>query len=180
MVNAIGPDLVRRLKTVAEPSISPDGTRVAYTLSQVDPETWESSSKVMLLNLAKGEAEGITEGNKDSAPRFAPDGKTIGFLRADAKERKQLWKVAAEVGGPAPATEGTDGVVDFAWSPDAGKVVFCADVKAEVDQAADGSDELPRVREAHRIRYQDDTLGWRGSPTFTFSWWTWRRGNKSS
>ena len=166
MVNAIGPDMVRRLKTVAEPSISPDGTLVAYTLAQVDPDTWESSSKVMLLNLASGEAKEITEGNKDSAPRFAPDGKTIGFLRADAKERKQLWKVGAEGGEPAPVTEGTDGVVDFAWSPDASKVVFCADVKAEVDQAADGNDELPRVREAHRIRYQYDTLGWRGESHF--------------
>ena len=72
MPGAIQPDLVRRLKSVADPAISPDGSRVAYTLSQVDPESWESSSRIMLLDLETGDAGELTAGGKDSGPRFCP------------------------------------------------------------------------------------------------------------
>ena len=166
MPEAIQPDLVRQLKTVADPAMSPDGSQVAYTLSQVDPERWESSSRVMLLDLGTGETVELTSGSKDSGPRFSPDGITIGFLRADDRDRKQLWTLVPGGEGPAQVTEAVGGVVDFAWSPDSSKIIFCADVRPDDSVEEEAGQELPRVREVHRIRYRYDTLGWRGDSHF--------------
>ena len=51
MGSPILPDVVRQLKNVADPSLSPDGSRLAFTLSWVDPERLESRSRIMLLRL---------------------------------------------------------------------------------------------------------------------------------
>ena len=42
MANPITPDLVRKLKSVADPSLSPDGSKLAYTLAWVDQQRMET------------------------------------------------------------------------------------------------------------------------------------------
>ena len=171
MSQPILPDLVRRLKTVSDPSISPDGSRLAYTLSWIDQETWESSSHVMNMDLSTEHAVEFTAGNKDSAPRFSPDGDTLAFLRVEDNGHKQLWIVDIAGGEAKRLTSTPVGVIDFAWSPDSHQLVFCADTNPNA-LAPDTSEEhhdvakLPQVKEVHRIRYRYDTLGWRGDSHF--------------
>ncbi|MDA0733059.1 MAG: S9 family peptidase [Chloroflexi bacterium] len=166
MPQPILPDLIRQLQTVADPSISPDASRLAYTLSLVDPEQWESRSHIMMMDLATEQAADFTEGNKDSAPRFSPDGHTVAFLRADYNEHKQLWIVDIFGGEARQITTTPVGVIDFVWSPDSRHLVFCADTNPESPPSAGDLTELPQVKEAHRIRYRYDTLGWRGDSHF--------------
>ena len=56
MSKPINPAMVRRLKTVADPSISLDASSLAYTLSWVDQERWESQSRIMLMDLGTTQA----------------------------------------------------------------------------------------------------------------------------
>ena len=74
MSQPIMPDLVRQLKSVADPSLSPDGSRLAYTLSWIDEERWEAKSRVMIMDLTTEQASELTDGDRDSGPRFSPDG----------------------------------------------------------------------------------------------------------
>ena len=58
MSSPIAPDMVRHLKTVADPSLSPDGSRLAFGLSWVDRDTLEPRSRIMMMRLASDDLGG--------------------------------------------------------------------------------------------------------------------------
>jgi dipeptidyl aminopeptidase/acylaminoacyl peptidase len=120
----------------------------------------------MMLDLATGKQEEFTQGKVDSVPKFAPDGATLGFLRPDEKDRRQVWLMAAAGGEARQLTAMERGVLDFGWSPDARQLVICADVDPEKPPEDPPAAGPPEVRVVRRIRYRDDTLGWRGDAHF--------------
>ena len=171
MSQPILPDMVRNLKTVSDPSISPDGSRLAYTLSWIDQEKWESRSRVINMDLSTQQPVEFNAGDKDSAPRFSPNGNIIAFLRTDDNDHKQLWTVDIAGGEAKRLTSTPVGVSDFSWSPDSQQLVFCADTNPDnpapdIPEENDKGANLPQVKEVHRIRYRYDTLGWRGDSHF--------------
>ena len=162
MSSPILPDVVRRLQSVGDPALSPDGTRLAHTLSWVDQEQLDGRSCIMMLEVGSGRTHQFTQGAKDSAPRFSPDGGTLAFLRAGGQQHRQVWLMPADGGEAQQLTNAPLGVSDFAWSPDSSRLVFCADVDPESPAEGDGPSSAPKVRVIRRIRYRYDTLGWRG------------------
>ncbi len=158
----MAPDIVRHLKGVADPSLSPDGSHLAYTFSWVDRDRGESLSRIVMLELATGKTVEFTQGTADGVPKFAPDGNALAFLRPDEKRHRQVWLIGANGGEAHRLTSEPGGVTGFSWSPDARQIVFCANV--DLDAPATGSDAStgPRVRVVRRIRYRYDNIGWRG------------------
>ena len=162
MPRPIAPDAIYQLTTLSSPSLSPDSFRLAFVRSRIDREAMETRSQVMLMTLPDGEAVPFTGSPKDTAPRFSPDGRTIAFLRSDEKERAQLWLISTDGGEAHQLTQAPGGVIEFAWAPDSKTLVFASDV--DPDRVLDDYDPKkdPRVRVVRRIRFQLDTLGWRG------------------
>ena len=163
-------DLVYELKNVSDPSISPDGQRIVYTRSwaERDEPSPATRSRLMLADLGSGKDIEIagerefTRGNADSWPRFSPDGRTLAFLRsARAGEPRQIWVMPADGGEGRQLTSALKGVQDFSWSPDSGRIVYCADTEPAAGAAAKSADG-PRVVEVNRLRYRHDLQGWRG------------------
>ena len=165
MAKPISPEVAFRLKSVGDPSISPDGSRLAYSYSWFDRDQMESRSRIMMMHLPSGRAEEFTQGKRDSAPRIAPTGGALGFLRRDDDGQNQVWFMEEGGGEARCLTNMPHGVRDFAWSPDAEQLVVCADVDPEQDGKPQDSDG-PQVRVVRRIRYRYDTLGWRGDAHF--------------
>ena len=46
MSNPFAPDMVRQLKSVADPALAPDGSRVVFTYGWVEEETLESINDI--------------------------------------------------------------------------------------------------------------------------------------
>ena len=168
MSSPIMPDLVRQLKTIGDPSLSPDGSHLAYTLSWIDQEQVERRSRIMMMHLDASQVVEFTQGIKDSAPSFAPDGSTLAFLRADEQGRRQVWHIGATGGEAKRLTDSPGGVIDLAWSPDSRQVVLCADVEPDAHPGSNDAPAGPRVRVVRRIHSRYDTLGWRGDAHFHF------------
>jgi len=162
MPRPITPDLIYQITTVASPSIAPDGTQLVFARAKINPETKASHSQIMLMELPKGEATPFTQGNKDSSPKFSLDGKTVAFLRADEKNRAQLWLISASGGEARQLTRLRSSVIEFEWSPNSRAIAFVSDV--DPDRLPDDHDPQkdPRVKVIRRIRYRFDTIGWRG------------------
>ena len=162
MTSPIMPDYIYSLTSVSAPSLSPDGTRLAFVRSRVDRETMETRSQVMMMALPEGEATPFTGGPSDGTPRFSPDGQSLAFIRSDADGRQQLWMIPAFGGEGLQLTSVPGGVTEPAWSPDSRSIVFVSDVAPA--RPPDGHDPKkdPMVRVVRRIRYRADTIGWRG------------------
>jgi len=169
MTNPITPDLVYHIKTAGDPALSPDGTSLAYTLGWVDGERLESRSRIIMMELGTGSCKEFTRGEKDSAPRFSPDGLQLAFLRSDNGGPAQVWAMAADGGEARQLTQAAKGVFDYAWSPDGKRLVVCADVDPEDGDPPAGPEGVPQVTVVRRVRYRYDTLGWRGDAHFHLS-----------
>ncbi len=162
-------DLIYGLASVSSPSLSPDGARIAFVHSTTSAEDLKTTSRVMVNDTASDSPNttqmAFTNGPGDSLPRWSPDGGSIAFLRKDDKQHNQVWVIPANGGEGLPVTTRVRGVVDYAWSPDASKLVISADVPDQEEPgpgSPDYDEDIPHSRSVHRIRYRYDSVGWRG------------------
>ena len=162
MPNPITPDIIYHLTSYASPTLSPQGKLLAFAQSKVDKDSMQNRSRVMLTSLDEGTTRTFTQGPKDSAPQFSPDGNTLAFLRSDDKGRAQIWTISVDGGEAAQTTHAEGSVAEFSWSPNSDAIAFASDV--DPDRAPDDHDYAkdPRVRIVRRITYRADNLGWRG------------------
>lgn len=158
-------DLTYGLIAVSSPTLSPDGTRLAFTRSTTSEDDHKSDSRVMVQDTAGGEAARFTSGPGDSMPKWSPDGTRIGFLRKDDDGHDQAWVIPANGGEAWQVTKRIRGVVDYAWSPESDRLVVSADVPDPEEPgpgSPDHDDTIPHSRSVKRIRYTYDSVGWRG------------------
>ena len=166
MTQPITPELVRHLKTVGDPALSPNGDLLAYTLSWVDEDTMAGRSRVMIMDPGSGASQEFTQGEKDSAPKFSPDGRILAFLRSVDAGHAQVWTMTEPGGEARQLTHLPKGVFDYAWSPDGQRMALCADVDPTASDQSDEPEGLPKVTVVNRVRYRYDTVGWRGDSHF--------------
>ncbi|MCA1707493.1 MAG: S9 family peptidase, partial [Actinobacteria bacterium] len=154
------PHDVFALSGVADPRLSPDGTKVAYVVWRADRESNTYPSQIRIRDGAGDRA--LTEGEKtDSQPRWSPDGTRIAFTSnrgSDDKAKSQLYVVDSSGGQPTKLTDMAENVGSVQWSPDGSKILFCA---REPDDAYDEEDDRDRPpRRFTRLRYRLDDVGW--------------------
>ena len=162
MSSPITPELVYELVGVASPSLSPDGDRLAFVLSQVDRESMETRSQIMVMDMASGKSAPFTGGKSDSGPRYSPDGRHLAFIRPDHADKPQIWIIPTGGGEARKLTNVDGGITDIAWSPDSGALAFVSDVDPDCAPNDHDPKKEPRVSVVRRIRYRTDGLGWRG------------------
>jgi dipeptidyl aminopeptidase/acylaminoacyl peptidase len=119
-------DLIK-LHRLSAPEISRDGKWVAYGVSTPDVDANRSISNIWLISAAGGDATQLTQGGKDSAPSWSPDGKTLAFLSA-RDGSSQIYLLSMEGGEPKKLTTLSTGVDLFKWSPDGKSLAFTSSV----------------------------------------------------
>ena len=98
MPSPITPQHVYDLVNVADPSLSPDGRKVAYTRTKTEREPSEISSIIVMRDVEGGESSQFTGGPKDSLPMFSPDGGSVSFVRPDENGNRQIWLIPTSGG----------------------------------------------------------------------------------
>ena len=73
------PKMIRHLKTVADPSLSHDGSKLAYTLGWVDPDLMETRSRIMVADLFGQVELEFTQGPNDASAKISPDARLLAF-----------------------------------------------------------------------------------------------------
>src|SRR3954467_1752736 len=73
---------------VADPQISPDGSRVAFVRVTVNEKKDGYDTSIWGVSTNTNEVQRLTTGNRDSSPRWSPDGKFLAFVRVTEKDGK--------------------------------------------------------------------------------------------
>ncbi len=91
---------------IASPQISPDGSKIVYTLVKVTAKHDNYETGLWITPATGGSARQLTSGPHDSGAQWSPDGKLLAFLRAKEKDGKpeppQIYLLSME-GGEARA-----------------------------------------------------------------------------
>jgi dipeptidyl aminopeptidase/acylaminoacyl peptidase len=135
---------------VSAPRISPDGARVAYTVSETKTEKdkeWKSVTQVWVVAVTGGKPRQYTRGEKSAtAPEWSPDGNMLAFLSDREKDgERQVWMMQADGGEAWPVTTHKGGVSGFRFSPDGKQLLLSA------------TDQPPKDEE-DRKKVKDDTM----------------------
>jgi Tol biopolymer transport system component len=94
------------------PRISPDGRRVAVTITEQESQTW-------LYDLSRETLTRLTfEGNANTYPVWTPDGKRIAFSSNKDGPFDIYWQLADGNGGLERLTRSESPPVPNSWSPD--------------------------------------------------------------
>lgn len=123
------------LKRVGSVAISPDEKWSAFGVTETDPQSYERSAGLYLLDLTKPKAVPVRIADKADAsehsPAFSADGKTLYYL-SDASKSEQLWRVAITTGGqegePAQSSALKTDIAGFKLSPKGNKVALWGDI----------------------------------------------------
>src|SRR5947207_6093531 len=140
-----------KVNAVSGPRISPDGSRVAYTVSEIKMEKdkeWKSVGQVWVVPTNRSaKSRQYTRGDKSaSAPEWSPDGKMLAFLSDREKDgERQVWMMMADGGEAWAVTTHKGGVSGFRFSPDGKQLLLSA-----TDQ--------PSKDEEDRKKVKDDTM----------------------
>ena len=72
---------------VANPQLSPDGSRVAFTRVNVDEKRTGYETSIWMVSTSGNDAPvRMTNGKHDAQPRWSPDGKRLAFVRGGEKD----------------------------------------------------------------------------------------------
>src|SRR5947209_1806062 len=130
---SLEPRDLHRLRLISDTQISPDGSRVAFVLKQLDEKKNESVSNIFVAD-RDGSITQFTNGDKDWGPRWSPDGKYLAFV-SGRKEKAQVHMLSLRGGESIALTALPFGAGLPVWSPNGTAIVFTGVVSTDPEEA---------------------------------------------
>ncbi|MEW6129556.1 MAG: S9 family peptidase [Acidobacteriota bacterium] len=166
---------------IADPQISPDGSRVAFVKVWVNQKADRYESALWITSTADGQPRQLSAGPRDASPRWSPDGKMLAFIRSPEKEGRpqppQIYLMTFEGGEAQPLTEIPRGAGSFDWSPNGKMIVFqSSEEMKKAKPASEGSSkEKPTertsdVRVINRATYRFNGAGYLNAQSRSHLW----------
>jgi dipeptidyl aminopeptidase/acylaminoacyl peptidase len=152
---SVTPDDLFAIKDIPEVRISPDGSRVAYTVVSTDRAKNSYTSSIWLAPTRGGDPVELTgAGFSDSSPRWSPDGARIAFS-SDREGRLGIWVIDVATRQMRMITPWarsnhflSKAGESLCWSPDGKQIAFVAAEKGE----AESTDPRVITRDQYKSR----------------------------
>ncbi|MBM4778316.1 MAG: S9 family peptidase [Archangiaceae bacterium] len=152
--------------------VSPDGSRIAYTLRTTDLEANKGLIDLWLINADGSNPRQLTsDPGPDSDPTFSPDGKSIFFLSARGGS-SQVWKLSLEGGEPTQVTKSPIDIDSYTMSRDGSMIAFAAETFVDCDTLDCTKKRLDEQAKSKASGRLYDSL-------FVRHWDTWKDGRRA-
>ena len=137
------PEALWAMGRIGGMAVSPDGTKVAYTVSYYSVPQNKSNTEVFVMNADGSDNQQITHTPKgESNVVWTKDGK-LRFLSSESGS-SQIWEMNADGSGRKQLTNYDGDIEGFAFSPDENKVLFVSQIKT-VANTVDKYRDLPKA-----------------------------------
>lgn len=143
---ALTPEASLNLRRISDLHFSPDGTRLAFVVTE-PPKGEERRSHIWILdNKTSGVRQFTYSPKSESSPRWSPEGKQLAFLSNRMEDQQQIYLMRKDGGEAAPLTKGKRGVHSFEWSSDSKQIAFLApDAKTDAEEKREKDKDDARV-----------------------------------
>ena len=139
---------------VANPQVSPDGTRVAFTRVNVDEKRTGYETSIWTVATSGGDPVRMTNGKHDAQPRWSADGKRIAFVRGGEKDEagknkpSQIAMLSLAGGEAWIISDLPKGAANPVWSPDSKRIAFLSTTTPEDIEKAKHSKNSAKTDDA--------------------------------
>lgn len=116
----------------SDPQFHPKGDSYAFVSTRINDKK-EYESHLYVHKLGEDQPTKWTgASNRDSQPRYSPDGKSIAF-QSNRSGISQIWLLATDGGEASQLTHFTYGASSPKWSKDGSKIIFQAALESDAD-----------------------------------------------
>lgn len=160
------PGDIYNLKTVGDPQRSPDGTWVAYVVSRAMKDSDKNDADIWMARWDGTQNIQLTsDPDSETRPRWSPDNKYLSFVSSrQGAKGGQLWLMNREGGEAVKVTDLKGGISDYAWAPDAKRIVLVVEVPDPRDQQSDDATgdkkKTPPPIVIDRYHFKEDVAGY--------------------
>src|SRR6185295_5161346 len=146
------------LPRISEPRLSPDGTRVVYTVAAPDLNANRTARDVWIATLATGETRALTTGGHDGGAQWSPDGASIAFI-STRNGSTQVYLTSADGSNAKQVTSISTDADGILWAPDGQSIVFTSNVFPDCrDDACNAARSKARDGNPSKARIYDRLL----------------------
>jgi dipeptidyl aminopeptidase/acylaminoacyl peptidase len=147
------PEQALSVRQLSDPHFSPDGSRVAFTVTEPAKGT-EQNRDIWVLDTRSGDVLQFTNAPKsDASARWAPTGMKLAFI-SDRSGTNQIFLFSPAGGDALQLTEGKNAVQSFEWSPDGKRIAFLAP-----EPKSDADDKKEKDKDDARVVDRDNRPG---------------------
>jgi dipeptidyl aminopeptidase/acylaminoacyl peptidase len=165
-------DEMLKLKRLSDPQLSPDGTRIAFVVTDVSQDQNTRNNDIWVVPVAGGAPARIAGTDRsEDRPRWSPDGRQLAFV-SNREGGPQVWVIPSAGGEPKKLTSIATGISGITWSPDGKWIAFVSEVFPACADAACNERELKARDESKVKAHLADGLMYR-------HWTAWREGTYS-
>ncbi|WP_145047563.1 S9 family peptidase [Paenibacillus xylanexedens] len=156
------PEDLYRYRWISQPVVNQSG-QVVYVEQTIDRLKNEYNTQIRGIGLDGSQDVAVTDGVKDSAPSWSPDGDKLAFLRAGDGGGKGLWVLAPGDEQPAVLLSSEYKILSYVWSPDGRSIAFTSKAILNQEESTEDRSSEPaplRGRVFERTTPKAEGSGW--------------------